>query len=107
MQRYLNLDFLRIVACFMVVMMHAQPYSNESSSLLLVVTSYATAPCIGLFFMLSGTLRLTHTINLILLEYYEKLYYPYSFGILYMVFFIHLYIINLGHRFIPILLFFD
>lgn len=63
MQRYLNLDFLRIVACFMVVMMHAQPYSNESSSLLLVVTSYATAPCIGLFFMLSGTLRLTHTIK--------------------------------------------
>lgn len=63
MSRNVSFDLLRILACLMVVVMHAQPASTQESSLLLVVSSYATAPCIGLFFMLSGALRLSHPIT--------------------------------------------
>lgn len=47
----------------MVVVMHAQPTSGTPNGTLLAVSSYATAPCIGLFFMLSGALRLSRPIT--------------------------------------------
>ena len=62
-QRNASLDFLRILACFMVVVMHAQPSTSQGSSLWLSFSSYATVPCIGLFFMISGALRLSRPIT--------------------------------------------
>lgn len=62
-QRDVSLDFLRIFACLMVVVMHAQPLTSQESSLWLSISSYATSPCIGLFFMISGALRLTRPIT--------------------------------------------
>lgn len=52
------LDILRIVACLMVVTMHAPLPGNESNGLFLAALSYLTAPGIGLFFMISGVLLL-------------------------------------------------
>lgn len=55
-QRDYALDLLRIVACVMVVMMHSPMPSADANGMLLSSLSYFTAPCIGLFFMVSGAL---------------------------------------------------
>ena len=57
-QRDLSLDLLRIVACVMVVVMHSPIPSDNSDGIILSSLSYFTAPCIGLFFMVSGALIL-------------------------------------------------
>lgn len=59
-QRILYLDVIRVVACLMVIAMHA-PVSGEGATThgpFLVLTSYLTAPCVPLFFMVSGALLL-------------------------------------------------
>ena len=54
--RVYELDILRVLACLMVICMHA-PYPKEGANgLFLSTLSYFTAPCIGLFFMVSGAL---------------------------------------------------
>lgn len=55
--RVYYLDVIRCVACLMVVMMHA-PLPGGLSGFIVVPISLATAPCIGLFFMVSGALLL-------------------------------------------------
>lgn len=57
-QRDLSLDFMRMLACLMVVLMHSPMQAENASGLLLSSLSYFTAPCIGLFFMVSGALLL-------------------------------------------------
>ena len=57
-QRDNALDILRILACLMVVMMHSPLPSANANGPFLAALSYATAPCIGLFFMVSGALLL-------------------------------------------------
>lgn len=50
------LDIIRVVACLMVIVMHA-PISGDGAMThgpFLVFTSYLTAPCVPLFFMVSG-----------------------------------------------------
>ena len=49
------LDSVRVVACFLVCLIHA-PIPREEGSLWLSAYNYLSAPCIGLFFMLSGAL---------------------------------------------------
>lgn len=57
-QRDISLDIIRIVACLMVIIMHA-PIPNENAiGIFNVALSYYTTPCIGLFFMVSGALLL-------------------------------------------------
>lgn len=59
-QRTLYLDIIRVVACLMVIVMHA-PISGDGAMThgpFLVFTSYLTAPCVPLFFMVSGALLL-------------------------------------------------
>ena len=57
-QRYINLDIIRILACLMVVTMHA-PMPNENAiGIFNAALSYYNTPCIGLFFMVSGALLL-------------------------------------------------
>lgn len=53
-----TLDVLRILACFMVVLMHSPLPSVNANGPFLNLINYATAPCIGLFFMVSGALLL-------------------------------------------------
>lgn len=56
--RVYELDLIRVLACLMVICMHA-PYPKEGANgLFLSTLSYLTAPCIGLFFMVSGALLL-------------------------------------------------
>lgn len=57
-ERIYALDWLRVLACMMVIFMHAPLPADESNSLFLLANSYFTAPCIGLFFMVSGALLL-------------------------------------------------
>lgn len=57
-QRDFSLDMLRIVACVMVVLMHSPIPSDSANGMILSSLSYFTAPCIGLFFMVSGALIL-------------------------------------------------
>ena len=53
-----TLDIIRIVACLMVVLMHSPLPSENAVGPFLCALSYFTAPCIGLFFMVSGALLL-------------------------------------------------
>lgn len=57
MNRNHNLDALRLLAISLVVMMHA-PLPGSAPGTILASISYATAPCIGLLFMVSGALLL-------------------------------------------------
>lgn len=54
--KYIN--YLRILACLMVIFMHAPLPSEQANGIFLSTLSYVTAPCIGLFFMVSGYLLL-------------------------------------------------
>lgn len=56
--RDLALDIIRVLACVMVVFMHAPLPSAQVNGMFLSSLSYFTAPCIGLFFMVSGALLL-------------------------------------------------
>lgn len=56
--RSVALDITRIVACLMVIIMHSPIPSENAISILNLSLSYYTAPCIGLFFMVSGALLL-------------------------------------------------
>ena len=59
-QRTIYLDVVRVVACIMVIVMHA-PISGvgvEEHGPFLVLNSYLTTPCVPLFFMVSGALLL-------------------------------------------------
>lgn len=54
------LDIIRIVACVMVITMHA-PFLGKGAlahGSFLVLSSYLTSPCVPLFFMVSGALLL-------------------------------------------------
>ncbi len=53
-----NLEIIRIIACLMVISMHAPLPNEHANGLFLSTISYFTAPCIGLFFMVSGSLLL-------------------------------------------------
>lgn len=55
-RRDTSLDIIRILACFMVVLMHSPIPSTHAFGPFLTALSYFTAPCIGLFFMVSGAL---------------------------------------------------
>lgn len=70
-QRDYSLDLVRILACFMVVLMHSPMQTENANGLLLSSLSYFTAPCIGLFFMVSGALLLPQPSILI---YYANAY---------------------------------
>lgn len=56
--RDLSLDVIRIFACCLVVLMHSPIPSANADGAFLAALSYFTAPCIGLFFMVSGALLL-------------------------------------------------
>lgn len=57
-QRDSSLDIIRIFACFLVVLMHSPLPSTNALGPFLTALSYFSAPCIGLFFMVSGALLL-------------------------------------------------
>ena len=57
-QRVVYLDSLKIMACLMIVLMHAPHPDAGISGVLLTPISFLTAPGIGLFFMVSGALLL-------------------------------------------------
>lgn len=56
--RILYLDFIRIVACVMIIAMHAPIPDTGLNAYLLSADSLLTAPGIGLFIMVSGALLL-------------------------------------------------
>lgn len=57
-KRIYQLDLIRVIACLMVVLMHSPLPSENANGSFLGIISYATAPCICLFFMVSGALLL-------------------------------------------------
>lgn len=57
-ERIYALDWIRLLACLMVIFMHAPLPSDGANGVFLLANSYFTAPCIGLFFMVSGALLL-------------------------------------------------
>lgn len=63
-QRILYLDIIRVLACIMVICMHApMPWSGEGEvpaqiRAFMVYSSYWTLPCVCLFFAVSGALLL-------------------------------------------------
>ena len=56
--RVVYLDGLRILACLMIILMHAPHPDAGLPGILLTPISFMTAPGIGLFFMVSGALLL-------------------------------------------------
>lgn len=57
-QRIYYLDIIRCFACILVILMHAPYPGGGLSGGIIVPISLLTAPCIGLFFMVSGALLL-------------------------------------------------
>ncbi len=57
-QREHSLDIIRILACLMVIAMHAPMPNGNAIGIFNAALSYYNAPCIGLFFMVSGALLL-------------------------------------------------
>lgn len=57
-ERDYQLDLLRTIACLMVVLMHSPNPRSGLGSMECVGISLLTVPCIGLFFMVSGSLLL-------------------------------------------------
>lgn len=57
-KRNYQLDLIRVIACLMVVIMHSPLPTDKSNTIFLNILNYSTAPCIGLFFMVSGALLL-------------------------------------------------
>lgn len=62
-QRILYLDIIRILACLMIIAMHAPIPDTGLSSYVLSTDSLLTAPGIGLFIMVSGALLLPVNIS--------------------------------------------
>lgn len=56
--RNIYYDIMRVVACLMIVGMHAPMPSDNANSIFLNITSYCFAPGLCLFFVLSGALLL-------------------------------------------------
>lgn len=56
--RCLHFDLLRLLACLMIVAMHAPLPGSEADGTFLSALSYLSAPGVGLFFMVSGALLL-------------------------------------------------
>lgn len=85
MNRVINFDILRIIACILIVIMHS-PIPNESAnSLFLSSLSYISASGIGLFFMVSGALLLPLKYNIkdFLKVRFSKIILPVLFWILF------------------------
>ena len=61
MKRVLYLDIIRILACIMIIVMHAPIPETGINSYILATDSLLTAPGIGLFIMVSGALLLPVT----------------------------------------------
>ena len=53
--RILWVDYVRVLACFLVCLIHS-PLPDGAGKIWLRAYNYFSAPCIGLFFMLSGAL---------------------------------------------------
>ena len=72
--RVLYLDVLRIIACLMVLMMHA-PMPGELASHhgpFLGSTTYLVSPCVPIFFMVSGALLLPMGANFTAVQFLRK-----------------------------------
>lgn len=62
-ERNYNYDIMRIIACIMIICMHAPLPADESKSLFLNTLGYFTAPGLVMFFVLSGALLLPVKMN--------------------------------------------
>lgn len=76
-ERIIEFDILRSIACLMVIMMHSPMPSAHANGLFLSTLSYLTAPCIGLFFMISGALLLpVKNTSLFIKKRFTKIFFP-------------------------------
>lgn len=73
-QRTIYLDVIRVIACMMVIIMHAPiPGTGaEGHGPFLVLISYLTVPCVPLFFMVSGSLLLPCKKEVTAINYFKK-----------------------------------
>lgn len=69
-ERIAYLDVIRIVACVMVILMHSPMPDCGAPGFVLTGISFVTAPCIGLFFMVSGALLLPTSLSM--KEFYRR-----------------------------------
>ena len=69
-ERIVYLDVIRILACVMVIIMHSPMPDCGAPGFVLTGISFVTAPCIGLFFMVSGALLLPTSLSM--KEFYHK-----------------------------------
>ncbi len=59
------LDTLRVIACFMVILVHSPiPHKGLSESMSYGIISYLCSPCIGLFLMVTGALLLPLSLDI-------------------------------------------
>jgi surface polysaccharide O-acyltransferase-like enzyme len=86
-ERNLSLDVIRCIACIMVVIMHAPIPGIGTSGWLLSAISFLTAPCIGLFIMLSGSLLLPiqEPVNEFMNKRIKKVFFPTLFWSLFYI----------------------
>ena len=63
-ERIAYLDVIRILACVMVIIMHSPMPDCGTPGFVLTGISFVTAPCIGLYFMVSGALLLPASLSM-------------------------------------------
>lgn len=68
--RIVYLDYLRIFACLLVILQHSPIPGNGAPSFIMTGISFFTAPCIGLFFMVSGALLLNEDLSMV--DFYRR-----------------------------------
>lgn len=85
------LHYVRVIACFMVVMLHASPHPQPYTIdyYFTVLIQFFTRPCVPLFFMVSGVLLLPYK-DISIKHFYSKrlkrIFFPLIFwGIVYAV----------------------
>lgn len=91
MKRDYTLDVMRVVAMFMIVLMHS-PKPGSAPGIVLVGLTYLTIPAIGLFFMISGALLIDNKLGTkeFLKRRFSKILWPTIFWTLVYLFVKHL-----------------
>ena len=82
------LDWLRVMAMLMIIVIHSPTPSSETNGLILSSVSYIMVPGLDLFFMISGALLLSKTYQMkpFLLRRFSKIAWPTLFWSLFYLF---------------------
>lgn len=87
-QRVIYLDYIRSLACILVIFIHSPIPTGAESDMWAAIYTYISTPCIGLFFMTSGALLfpIKDPVNVFLKRRMTRVLWPFIFwSIVYLI----------------------